>query len=138
VSAQLDEILIRSLIPSVLAILVRRGADFAAAEDAGQDALVEALRVWPADPPLDVAEDLDEAAGALGAEVAHPVLAERVVEPVAAAPADVDRVVDELVDAEPRAGGRHQPQPLAVQPPDVRFRVGTGRVGRGQLTPCVP
>ena len=29
-SARLDEILIRSLIPSVLAILVRRGADFAA------------------------------------------------------------------------------------------------------------
>src|SRR5690606_11895710 len=31
--------------------LVRRGADFAAAEDAVQDALVEAVRVWPADPP---------------------------------------------------------------------------------------
>ena len=52
-SARLDEILIRSLIPSVLAILVRRGADFAAAEDAVQDALVEAIRVWPADPPRD-------------------------------------------------------------------------------------
>jgi RNA polymerase sigma factor (sigma-70 family) len=37
----------------VLGILVRRGADFAAAEDAVQDALVEALRVWPADPPRD-------------------------------------------------------------------------------------
>jgi RNA polymerase sigma factor (sigma-70 family) len=48
-----DEVLLRSLIPSVIAILVRRGADFAAAEDAVQDALVEAIRVWPDDPPRD-------------------------------------------------------------------------------------
>ena len=50
----MDEVLLRSLTPSVLTILVRRGADFAAAEDAVQDALVEALRVWPTDPPRDV------------------------------------------------------------------------------------
>ena len=49
----LDEHLLRSHTPGVLGILVRRGADFAAAEDAVQDALVEALRVWPADPPRD-------------------------------------------------------------------------------------
>lgn len=49
----MDEALLRSLTPSVLAILVRRGADFAAAEDAVQDALVEAVRVWPADMPRD-------------------------------------------------------------------------------------
>ncbi|MFS8100763.1 RNA polymerase subunit sigma-24 [Lentzea alba] len=49
----MDEALIRSLTPNVLGILVRRGADFAAAEDAVQDALVEAVRVWPADPPRD-------------------------------------------------------------------------------------
>ena len=49
----MDEALLRSLTPSVLGVLVRRGADFAAAEDAVQDALVEALRVWPADPPRD-------------------------------------------------------------------------------------
>ncbi|MFD5493504.1 RNA polymerase sigma factor [Streptomyces sp. NPDC127091] len=49
----MDEVLLRSLTPSVLGILVRRGADFAAAEDAVQDALVEALRVWPASPPRD-------------------------------------------------------------------------------------
>ncbi|GAA1613276.1 RNA polymerase sigma factor [Kribbella sancticallisti] len=49
----MDEALLRSLTPSVLGILVRRGADFAAAEDAVQDALVEAVRVWPADPPRD-------------------------------------------------------------------------------------
>lgn len=45
--------LLRSLTPGVLAVLVRRGADFAAAEDAVQDALVEAVRSWPADPPRD-------------------------------------------------------------------------------------
>ncbi|HVQ91087.1 MAG TPA: DUF6596 domain-containing protein [Mycobacteriales bacterium] len=49
----MNEVLLRSLTPSVLAILVRRGANFAAAEDAVQDALVEALRVWPADQPRD-------------------------------------------------------------------------------------
>jgi RNA polymerase sigma factor (sigma-70 family) len=48
-----DELLLRSLTPGVLGVLVRRGADFAAAEDAVQDALVEALRVWPHDPPRD-------------------------------------------------------------------------------------
>lgn len=37
----------------MIGILVRRGADFAAAEDAVQDALVEAVRVWRADPPRD-------------------------------------------------------------------------------------
>ncbi|GGN00254.1 RNA polymerase sigma factor [Lentzea pudingi] len=49
----MDEALVRSLTPAVLGILVRRGADFAAAEDAVQDALVEAVRVWPVDPPRD-------------------------------------------------------------------------------------
>jgi RNA polymerase sigma factor (sigma-70 family) len=49
----MNEALLRSLAPSVLGILVRRGADFAAAEDAVQDALVDAVRVWPADPPRD-------------------------------------------------------------------------------------
>ncbi|GAA3620250.1 RNA polymerase sigma factor [Lentzea roselyniae] len=49
----MDDALIRSLTPAVLGILVRRGADFAAAEDAVQDALIEAVRVWPDDPPRD-------------------------------------------------------------------------------------
>jgi RNA polymerase sigma factor (sigma-70 family) len=48
-----DEVLIRTLTPTVIGILVRRGADFAAAEDAVQDSLVEAVRVWPDDPPRD-------------------------------------------------------------------------------------
>ncbi|MFJ2966546.1 RNA polymerase sigma factor [Streptomyces collinus] len=49
----MDEALVRSLTPGVLTILVRRGADFAAAEDAVQDALIEAFHVWPAAPPRD-------------------------------------------------------------------------------------
>ncbi|SFE29595.1 RNA polymerase, sigma subunit, ECF family [Actinacidiphila alni] len=48
-----DELVLRTLTPAVLAVLVRRGADFAAAEDAVQDALVEAVRAWPKDPPRD-------------------------------------------------------------------------------------
>lgn len=49
----MDEALLRTLTPAVIGVLVRRGADFAAAEDAVQDALVEAVRVWPDDPPRD-------------------------------------------------------------------------------------
>jgi RNA polymerase sigma factor (sigma-70 family) len=48
-----DEALLRTLTPTVIGILGRRGADFAAAEDAVQEALVEAVRVWPDDPPRD-------------------------------------------------------------------------------------
>ncbi|MFI5943533.1 RNA polymerase sigma factor [Streptomyces uncialis] len=49
----MDAELLRRLTPSVIGVLVRRGADFAAAEDAVQDALVEAVRHWSADPPRD-------------------------------------------------------------------------------------
>ncbi len=49
----LDEGALRALVPRVLAGLVRRGEDFDAAEDALQDALLEALRVWPEHPPRD-------------------------------------------------------------------------------------
>jgi len=49
----LDEGALRALVPRVLAGLVRRGEDFDAAEDALQEALLEALRVWPAQPPRD-------------------------------------------------------------------------------------
>ena len=44
---------VRALVPQVTSVLVRRGADFAAAEDAVADALVEAVRTWPDDPPRD-------------------------------------------------------------------------------------
>ncbi|MEJ7838324.1 MAG: sigma-70 family RNA polymerase sigma factor [Thermomicrobiales bacterium] len=49
----MDETLLRNLTPRVISILVRRGADFAAAEDAVQDALVEAVRVWQDTSPRD-------------------------------------------------------------------------------------
>ncbi len=52
-STPLDPAALRSLTPQVLAILVRRGADFAEAEDAVQDALVEAWRSWRDEPPRD-------------------------------------------------------------------------------------
>jgi RNA polymerase sigma factor (sigma-70 family) len=45
--------LIRTLAPQVLAILVRRGTDFAAAEDAVQEALIEAHLSWPDRPPAE-------------------------------------------------------------------------------------
>ncbi len=49
----LDETLVRDLVPQVIGVLVRRGADFAAAEDAVQDALLAALEAWATDPPRD-------------------------------------------------------------------------------------
>jgi RNA polymerase sigma factor (sigma-70 family) len=49
----LDEGALRALVPRVLAGLVRRGEDFDAAEDALQEALLEALRVWTEHPPRD-------------------------------------------------------------------------------------
>lgn len=48
-----DETLLRTMIPEVIGIVVRRGAPFPAAEDAVQEALIEALRAWRADPPRD-------------------------------------------------------------------------------------
>jgi DNA-directed RNA polymerase specialized sigma24 family protein len=48
-----DERLLRELTPAVIGVLVRRGADFAPAEDAVQEALVSAWSTWPADPPRD-------------------------------------------------------------------------------------
>jgi RNA polymerase sigma factor (sigma-70 family) len=48
-----DEGALRALVPRILAGLVRRGEDFDAAEDALQEALLEALRVWPEHPPRD-------------------------------------------------------------------------------------
>ena len=49
----MNEVLLRDLIPAVTGVLVRRGADFATAEDAVQEALVRALATWPQDPPAD-------------------------------------------------------------------------------------
>lgn len=51
-NAELDS-LVRVLGPQVLAILLRRGADFAAAEDAVQEALLQAMTTWPSDRPRD-------------------------------------------------------------------------------------
>jgi RNA polymerase sigma factor (sigma-70 family) len=48
-----DEALLRALTPEVIGVLVRRGADFATAEDAVQDAMVEAVRTWPDNEPRD-------------------------------------------------------------------------------------
>jgi RNA polymerase sigma factor (sigma-70 family) len=48
-----DDVELRELVPRVLSVLVRRGADFATAEDAVQEALIKALSAWEAEPPGD-------------------------------------------------------------------------------------
>ncbi|BDT88987.1 RNA polymerase sigma factor [Nocardia cyriacigeorgica] len=49
----MNESLLRELVPAVIGVLVRRGADFASAEDAVQEALIRALETWPQEPPRD-------------------------------------------------------------------------------------
>src|SRR4051794_5826919 len=44
---------LRPLVPHVLGVLVRRGADFPTAEDAVQEALIKALSAWQDEPPAD-------------------------------------------------------------------------------------
>jgi RNA polymerase sigma factor (sigma-70 family) len=87
----LDESALRALVPQVLAGLVRRGEDFDAAEDALQEALLEALRVWPEHPPRDP--------GAWLATVAT----RRLVDARRSEAARHRR--EEVTHAEPRAGG---------------------------------
>ena len=49
----MNESLLRELVPAVIGVLGRRGADFASAEDAVQEALIRGLESWPDDPPRD-------------------------------------------------------------------------------------
>ncbi len=49
----MDDVELRELVPKVLSVLVRRGADFATAEDAVQEALIRALSTWEEDAPSD-------------------------------------------------------------------------------------
>src|SRR3954468_8862290 len=117
-----DEALLRALIPTVIGILGRRGAKFAAAEDAVQDALVEALRVWPDDPPRDPKAWLVTAAwrkfldGARAATPRRP----RAHPP---APPRGARRQGAGAWAGPR-GGRHAPALLPVRPPLPLPRLG--------------
>jgi len=48
-----NEPLLRELVPAVIGVLLRRGADFVSAEDAVQEALIRALEAWPDDRPRD-------------------------------------------------------------------------------------
>lgn len=49
----MDELLLRTLAPAVTGVLVHRGASFADAEDAVQEALLQATLTWPAGRPAD-------------------------------------------------------------------------------------
>jgi predicted RNA polymerase sigma factor len=49
----MDDLLLRELTPAVIGVLVRRGVDFATAEDAVQEALLQAALTWPDGRPAD-------------------------------------------------------------------------------------
>src|SRR2546426_11597918 len=49
----MDDVALRELVPRVLSVLVRRGADFATAEDAVQEALIRAFSAWKDELPSD-------------------------------------------------------------------------------------
>ena len=86
-----DEAALRGLVPRVLAGLVRRGEDFDAAEDALQEALVEALRTWPQSPPREPQAWLTTVATRRLVDARRSEAARRRRE--------------EAVEAEPQAGG---------------------------------
>ena len=48
-----EDVELRELVPQVLSVLVRRGADFATAEDAVQEALIRAVSAWEEELPSD-------------------------------------------------------------------------------------
>ena len=48
-----DDAELRELVPQVLSVLVRRGADFATAEDAVQEAVIRAVSAWEKESPSD-------------------------------------------------------------------------------------
>ncbi len=49
----MEDVELRELVPRVLSVLVRRGADFATAEDAVQEALIRSVSAWADAPPTD-------------------------------------------------------------------------------------
>src|SRR3954447_9611738 len=49
----MDEADLRELVPRVLSVLVRRGADFESAEDAVQEALIRSIAAWDDEQPAD-------------------------------------------------------------------------------------
>ena len=48
-----EDVELREFVPQVLSVLVRRGADFATAEDAVQEALIRAVSAWEEELPSD-------------------------------------------------------------------------------------
>ena len=58
-----DAVELRELVPRVLSVLVRRGADFATAEDAVQEALIRALSAWEDELPADPTEGSSRSLG---------------------------------------------------------------------------
>ena len=115
----IDEGALRALVPQVLAGLVRRGEDFDAAEDALQEALLEALRVWPDHPaarPARVAGDgRDAAAGRRPPQRGRPP-----------APRGGDERRASVGSADFRGGRRHALPALLLLSPRPRARLPGG------------
>src|SRR3954453_23505502 len=68
---------LRSLVPRVLSVLVGRGADFATAEDAVQEALIKALSAWEDEPPPHPTGWLTPVAGRAFVDMTRSVTARR-------------------------------------------------------------
>ena len=49
----MDELLLRELTPAVIGVLGHRGVDSATAEDAVQEALIQAALTWPDQQPAE-------------------------------------------------------------------------------------
>jgi predicted RNA polymerase sigma factor len=68
----MHDLLLRELTPAVIGVLVRRGVDFATAEDAVQDALVQAALTWPDQQPADPRAGWSRSPGASSSTPAGP------------------------------------------------------------------
>ena len=121
----MDELLLRELTPAVIGVLVRRGVDFATAEDAVQEALVQAASSWPDGQPADPKGWLVTVAWRKFLDARRSEASRRDRE---------ERVDGRAAARSDRERGRHVAAVLPVRPPvaDPGFRGGPHAAGRGR------
>src|SRR4051794_14432721 len=142
----MDELLLRELTPAVIGVLVRRGVDFATAEDAVQEALVQAASSWPDGQPADpkgwlvtVAwrKFLDARRSEASRRDREERLAPRAPPPRARAPPPRPggAARGRAATRPDRERGRHRATVLPVRPPvaDPGFRSGPHAARRGRV-----
>ena len=91
----MDDVELRQLVPRALSVLVRRGADFATAEDAVQEAMIHALSAWEREPPGDAQGWLITAAWRAFLDLARSDASRRAREERFATEPDANEAIDD-------------------------------------------